>query len=97
MHIRGLIQSTVVTEITSEAEDAQAARAQIESQVPEGYELLQVHNQMPRGGRTIAVGRIRPAATEVIEASGADYKAAHDALLAQIPPEHRLLHLLTID
>lgn len=97
MHIRGLIQSTAVTEITAEAEDAQTARSLIEAQVSEGYELIQVHNFVPRGGRVIATGRIRLAATEELDATGADYKSAREALLAKIPEGKRLLSVLALD
>ena len=97
MRIRGLIQSTVVTEITAEADDAQTARGLIEGQVPEGYELIQVHNSMPRGGRVIATGRIRPAAVDEIEADGTDYQSARSALLAKMPTDHRLLSVLSLD
>ena len=97
MRIRGLVQSKVVTELTAEADDAQAARELIEAQVPEGYELVQVHNSMPRGGRVIATGQIRLAAVDELEASGADYAAARAALLAQIPEDHRLLSVLSLE
>lgn len=97
MRILGLIQSTVVTEITAEAEDTQAARAMIEEQVPEGYELIQVHNEMPRGGRVIATGRIRPAAVDELDATGSDYPSARAALLAKMPADHRLLSVLSLD
>lgn len=97
MRVRGLIQSIVVEEITAEADDAQSARALIEAQVPDGYELIQVHNAMPRGGRVIATGRIRSAVTRELEATGPDYTSAREALLAEIPADHRLLHILSID
>jgi hypothetical protein len=97
MRIRGVIQSTVVEELTAEADDAPGARALIEAQVPDGYELLQVHNSMARGGHVIATGRIRLAATREIEGTGPDYQSARDALLAEVPADHRLLHVLTID
>lgn len=97
MHIRGLIQSNVVDEITAEADDAQSARALIEAQVPDGYELIQVHNSMPRGGRVIATGRIRSAATRELDAEGQDYRSAREALEASIPSDHRLLYVLSID
>lgn len=97
MHIRGLIQPKVVTELTAEADDAQAARELIEAQVPEGYELIQVHNSMPRGGRTIATGQIRLAEVTELDATGADYATARAALLAQIPEDHRLLSVISLD
>lgn len=97
MRVRGLIQSIVVEEITAEADDAQSARALIEAQVPDGYELIQVHNAMPRGGRVIATGRIRSAVTRELETTGPDYKSAREALLAEMPTDHRLLHILSID
>jgi len=97
MRIRGVIQSIIVTELTAEADDAQSARALIDAQVPDGYELLQVHNAMPRGGRVIATGRIRPRATIEIEATGADYSTARATLLSQIPDDHRLLYVLTVE
>ncbi len=97
MHIRGLIQSNVVDEITAEADDAQSARALIEAQVPDGYELIQVHNAMPRGGRVIATGRIRSAATSELDAEGQDYRSARAALEAAIPEDHLLLYVLSVD
>lgn len=97
MHIRGLIQSNVVDEVTAEADDAQSARALIEAQVPDGYELIQVHNSMPRGGRVIATGRIRSAATRELDAEGQDYRSAREALEASIPADHRLLYVLSVD
>lgn len=97
MRIRGLIQSKVVTELTAEGDDAQAARALIEEQVPEGFELIRVHNSMPRGGRVIATGEIRSAGVVELEANGADYKTAREALLKKIPEDHRLLSVLSLD
>lgn len=97
MHIRGLIQSIAIDEITAEADDAQSARALIESQVPTGYELIQVHNSMPRGGRVIATGRIRSAETQKIDADGSDYRSARAALEEAIPDGHRLLYVLSVD
>jgi hypothetical protein len=97
MRVRGLVQSSVTSEVTAEADDAQTARALVEEQVPAGYELLQVHNAMPRGGRVIATGLIRPAAVSELEAEGADYAAARDALRAAVPPDHRLLSIVVAD
>jgi len=94
MKVHGLIQSSATQELTAEADDAQAARALIEEQVPEGFELLQVHNAMPRGGRVIATGIIRASAVRELEADGADYAAASAALRAQVPPDHRLLSIV---
>lgn len=95
--MRGLIQSSETQELTAEADDAQSARALIEEQVPEGFDLLQVHNAMPRGGRVIAKAIIREAAIQEIEAEGADYAAARDALRARIPSTHRLLSIVPLD
>lgn len=92
--MRGLIQSSGTRELTAEADDAEAARALIEEQVPEGFDLLQVHNAMPRGGRVIATGIIRESAVREIEADGTDYAAARDALRAQVPADHRLLSIV---
>lgn len=97
MRIRGLIQSTIVTEITAEAEDAQAARAMVEEQVPEGYDLIQVHKASARGGRVIATGKIRAAAVDELDATGSDYQSARAALLAKMPADHRLLSVLSLD
>jgi hypothetical protein len=94
MKVRGLIQSSETRELTAEADDAQSARALIEEQVPEGYDLLQVHNAMPRGGRVIATAIVREAAVREIEAEAADYASARDALRAQVPPTHRLLSIV---
>lgn len=97
MRIKGLIQSSVVEELSAEADDAQSARALIEAQVPDGFELIQVHNSMPRGGRVIATGRIRSSSTREIDAEGQDYHSARAALEAAIPEDHRLLYVLSVD
>ncbi|WP_431219144.1 hypothetical protein [Leifsonia xyli] len=94
MKVRGLIQSSETRELTAEADDAESARALIEEQVPEGFDLVQVHNAMPRGGRVIAKALIRPAAVREIEAEGADYASARDALRAAVPADHRLLSIV---
>lgn len=73
MRVQGLIQSSVTEELTAEADDAENARAVIEEQVPEGYELIRVRHAMPRGGRVIATGTIRLAEVQELEAEGADY------------------------
>lgn len=96
MRVHGLTQSTETRELTAEADDAQAARAGVEEQLPEGFELLRVHNSMPRGGRVIATAVIREATTRRLDAEGPDYAAARDALHAMIPEGHRLLSI-TID
>jgi hypothetical protein len=97
MRIRGLIRSKVVPEITAEGADVPGARALIEEQLPEGYELIQVHNSMARGDHVIVVGQIRLAATSELEATGTDYRTASEAMLAKIPEDHRLLHVITIE
>ncbi|MFJ3395286.1 hypothetical protein [Leifsonia aquatica] len=79
MRVHGLIQSSVTEELTAEADDAETARAAIDEQVPDGYELIQVHHSMPRGGRVIATGEIRLAEIRELEGEGADYAAARDA------------------
>ena len=94
MKVRGLIQSSETRELTAEADDAASARALIEEQVPEGFDLLQVHNAMPRGGRVIATAIIRESAVTELEADGPDYAAARDALRAAVPPTHRLLSIV---
>ena len=60
----------------------------------EGFELLQVHNAMPRGGRVIATAIIRERAVSELEAEGADYAAARDALRAKVPEGRRLLNIV---
>lgn len=97
MRVRGVVQSSVTQEVTAEADDAQTARALVEEQVPAGYDLLQVHNSMPRGGRVIATGLVRPAAVQELEAEGADYASARDALRAAVPEDHRLLSIVVLD
>lgn len=97
MKVRGLVQASETSEVTAEADDAETARGLVEEQVPEGYDLLQVHNAMPRGGRVIATGVIRPAAVGEIEAEGADYSAARDALRAAVPEGQRLLSIVVLD
>jgi phosphotransferase system HPr-like phosphotransfer protein len=97
MRVHGVTQTTETRELTAEGDDAETARALIEEQVPDGFELLQVHNAMPRGGRVIATAIIREAATKQIEADGADYAAARDALRARVPDGHRLLSIVVDD
>ncbi|MGO4536964.1 hypothetical protein [Leifsonia sp. 2MCAF36] len=94
MKVRGLIQTSQTRELDAEADDAESARALIEEQVPEGFDLLQVHNAMPRGGRVIAKAIIRQSAVEEIEAEGPDYATARDALRAAVPATHRLLTIV---
>ena len=94
MKVRGLIQTSLTSELTAEADDAESARSLIEAQVPEGFDLLQVHNAMPRGGRVIATAVIRESAVQELEAEGADYDAARDALRAKVPADHRLLSIV---
>ncbi|MFP3466672.1 hypothetical protein [Leifsonia sp. SIMBA_070] len=94
MKVRGLIQSSTTQELTAEADDAGSARALIEAQVPDGFDLLQVHNAMPRGGRVIATAIIRESAVQEIEAEGPDYASARDALRAKVPAEHLLLSIV---
>ena len=97
MKVHGLIQSSLTQELTAEADDAESARALIEEQVPEGYDLLQVHNAMPRGGRVIAKAIIRESAVAEIDAEGADYAAAREALRAKVPADHRLLTIVVAE
>lgn len=97
MRVHGLTQTTETRELTAEADDAETARALVEEQVPEGFELLQVHNAMPRGGRVIATAIIRASATQQIDADGADYPAARDALRAKVPEGQRLLSIVVDD
>ncbi|MEN2736162.1 hypothetical protein ABCS02_00090 [Microbacterium sp. X-17] len=92
-----MTQTTETRELTAEADDAETARALVAEQVPDGFELLQVHNAMPRGGRVIATAVIRESATQLIEADGADYVAARDALRARVPDGHRLLSIVVED
>ena len=97
MKVRGLIQSSETQELTAEADDAETARQLVEEQVPDGFELIQVHNAMPRGGRVIATAVVRPVAVSEIEAEGADYAAARDALRATVPEGRRLLSIVIED
>lgn len=97
MKVRGLIQSSETQELTAEADDAQTARELVEAQVPEGSELIQVHNAMPRGGRVIATAVVRATAVTEIEADGPDYTTARDALRAAVPDGHRLLSIVIDD
>lgn len=97
MKVRGLIQSSTTSEITAEADDAEAARSLVEEQLPDGFELLRVHNAMPRGGRVIASAVIRSATVTEITAEGVDYAAARDALHAAIPADHCLLATIVDD
>jgi hypothetical protein len=97
MKVHGLIQSSLTQELTAEADDAESARALIEEQVPEGYDLLQVHNAMPRGGRVIAKAIIRESAVAEIDAEGVDYAAAREALRAKVPADHRLLTIVVAE
>jgi hypothetical protein len=96
MKVRGMVQSSETSELTAEADDAESARALVEEQVPDGYELLRVHNAMPRGGRVIATAVMRPAAVRELEADGPDYAAARDALRAAVPEGQRLLSITVV-
>ena len=96
MKVRGLVQTKQTRELTAEADDAESARALIEEQVPEGFDLLQVHNAMPRGGRVIATAVVRESAVAEIEADGADYAAARDALRGKVPADHTLLSIVVV-
>lgn len=91
-----MVQSSETSELTAEADDAETARALVEEQVPAGHELLRVHNAMPRGGRVIATALLRVAAVTEIEAEGADYAAARDALRAAVPAGQRLLSITVV-
>ncbi|WP_426624496.1 hypothetical protein ACPPVW_18395 [Leifsonia sp. McL0607] len=97
MLIRGVIQSTEVTELTASANDVQTAREAIEAQMPAGYDLLQVNNTMAPGGAVVATARIRPSETQELEAEGTDYVTARDALRSRVPEGWRLLHILTVE
>lgn len=94
MRVTGLTQTTETRELTAEADDAETARAAVHAQVPQGYELLQVHSAMPRGGRVIATGVIREAGVDELQADGPDYRAALAALRAAVPEGHRLLSIV---
>ncbi|AGW42706.1 hypothetical protein O159_28280 [Leifsonia xyli subsp. cynodontis DSM 46306] len=96
MKVRGLIQSSETSELTAEADDSESARSLVEEQLPEGYELLQIHSAMPRGGRVIATAVIRASAVTELTADGADYAAARDALHALIPTGQRLLSIVIV-
>ena len=91
-----MVQSSETSELTAEADDAESARALVEEQVPDGYELLRVHNAMPRGGRVIATAVMRLAAVRELEADGPDYAAARDALRAAVPEGQRLLSITVV-
>ncbi|WP_426625588.1 hypothetical protein ACPPVW_05880 [Leifsonia sp. McL0607] len=97
MRLTGLTQSFETRELTAEADDAVTARELVVEQVPDGFELLRVHNAMPRGGRVIGTAVIREAAVTELEASGPDYAAARDALRAAVPGGHRLLSIVVAD
>lgn len=94
MKVLGLIQSSATSELAVEADDAETAHALVVEQLPDGFELLQVHNAMPRGGRVIATGIIRSSAITEITADGPDYATAREALRAAVPTNHRLLSIV---
>lgn len=96
MRVRGLYRSGGTYTITAEADDAESARDLLENQVPEGHELTQVHNAMPRGGRVIATGTLRASAVSEITAEGDDYRTAVGSLRAAVP-EGSLLLLIAVD
>lgn len=91
-----MVQSSETSELTAEADDAETARSLVLEQIPDGFEVLRVHNAMPRGGRVIATGVMRPAAVTEIEADGADYAAARDALRAKVTEGQRLLSITVV-
>jgi hypothetical protein len=96
MRVQAMIQSTVVTEISAEA-DAGSARELVEAQVPDGSELIQVHNAMPRGGRVIATGLIRVQEVQTLTSEGNDYPAAKAALQQQLPDGWRILSCVSLE
>jgi len=97
MHVRGLIQSSVTQEITAEADDAETARAAIEDQVADGYELIRVRHSMPRGGRVIATGTVRLTEVRDLDSMGSNYGEARDALRAAVPEGWRLLSIQVVE
>lgn len=94
MRVRGLIQSSETQEISAEADDAASARELLIAQVPNGFDLIQVHNAMPRGGRVIATGMVRAVSVQEINAEGSTYDEARDNLRARVPETMRLLSIV---
>jgi hypothetical protein len=91
-----MIQSSETSELTAEADDAQSARDLIEAQVPDGFELVQVHNTMPRGGRVVAKGLMRAAAVSELEAEAPDYATAKRMIESELPAGFRVLSFLRV-
>ena len=94
--MRGIVQSSETSELTAEAKDAESARELVRGQVADGFELLRVHSAKPSGGRVVAMAVVRPATIEEIEAEGADYTAAREALRAAVPEGKRLLSIVVV-
>lgn len=92
-----MIQSTATVQLTAKANDVAAARELIQAQVPDGHELLQVHNTMPRGGRVIAAGACRPSAVDELDGEGDDYQAAMATLRANVPEGWRILSVCSVE
>lgn len=93
MRVRGLVRSSGTRTINAEADDTESARDLLQDQVGNGYELTQVHNAMPRGGRVIATGTVRDPAVSEITAEGGNYPDAVEALRMAVPAGHTLLYI----
>ncbi|SEC21148.1 hypothetical protein SAMN04489806_2869 [Paramicrobacterium humi] len=77
-------RTTDTKEITQDAADVTEARAQIESQVPDGFEIIQLDIGKTETGSRVT-GIIRATTSTPIEATGANYAEAREALRAQVP------------
>ncbi|SEI09319.1 MULTISPECIES: hypothetical protein [unclassified Leifsonia] len=64
--------------------------------MPDGYELIQVHNAMPCGGRVIATGLICVQEVQTLTSEG-NYPAAKAALQQQLPDRWRILSYVNLE
>ncbi|QPZ40023.1 hypothetical protein [Paramicrobacterium chengjingii] len=86
-------RTTQTDQITQDAAEVTEARAMIEQVVPDGFEIIQLDIGKIDGG-TRVTGIIRSTAVTPIEATGADYVSARDALKAKVPEESVSLGIL---
>lgn len=77
-------RATKTDQITQDDADVTTARAAIEQSVPDGFEIIQLDISKTEQGARVT-GIIRDTAVTPIEATGADYESAREALKAQVP------------
>lgn len=89
-------RTTITEQITQDAADVTEARTMIEQAVPDGFEIIQLDVGKTETGSRVT-GIIRSTERTPIEAEGADYEDALQALRAQIPEDAVGLGILIAD